>query len=793
MQPSLVGSLLVLTLVPAICAQDPLRPRTFTTANALAKAPRWLSLRWAEFDTRNAPPVLVDSLRAREADLESTRYWLLQFSGPIRPESKAAAAGCGLEVLDYVPNYAFVVRGTQRQMTRAAQLPEAVWSDTFHPAYRIDPDLLGLDRNTPRRFVVIAFSGVGSDTLTAQIAASRAEIVTTDSIALARWQATVVGTPAQMLELARANDVQWIQEEPVGVPRNDTMTWTVQTGILNDRKIWNQGLHGENQVIGHMDGSILTTSCYFQDTVNPVGPNHRKILYHSGTGTDSHGTHTAGTAAGDPFPINGLTTNRGLAYAAKIAHSTSYPTTTFGTIAGTHGTYGARVHTNSWGNDTNSTYDSFCAAVDTFAWTNEDHLVCFAITNQNRMVTHPDVAKNLLAVGSSGNGTSANTTCFSGGFGPTLDGRRKPEVYTPGCAVVSAGTAACNTAALTGSSMACPSTTAAAALVRQYFMDGFYPSGTKTPADAFVPTGALLKAMLVNSANDMTGIASYPSAKEGWGKLTLDQGLPFPGDTERLFVVDVRKKDGLQTGKTYTYKVPVISSNVPLRITLAYHDAPGLANAANPVVNDVDLIVVAPDTTPYLGNAIDTNTGWSQPGGTADAKNNVERVLVAAPTPGVWTIKVTATNVPQGAQGFALCATGNVLASTTFAANIVYGTGKAGTNGVPAIGATSPPRVGNATYALTLASALANSNLGWFFGASPATIAFDGGTLLVNPLAALGLVASATGSASLPIPVPDDYSLVNASLYSQFWVVGDPGASGAGFACSAGLQTRIGN
>lgn len=51
--------------------------------------------------------------------------------------------------------------------------------------------------------------------------------------------------------------------------------------------------------------------------------------------------------------------------------------------------------------------------------------------------------------------------------------------------------------------MATPVAAASAALIRQYYMDGFYPSGTKTAADSFRPTGALLKATLINSAVPM--------------------------------------------------------------------------------------------------------------------------------------------------------------------------------------------------------------------------------------------------------------------------------------------------
>ena len=39
-----------------------------------------------------------------------------------------------------------------------------------------------------------------------------------------------------------------------------------------------------------------------------------------------------------------------------------------------------------------------------------------------------------------------------------------------------------------------------ATLVRQYFTEGFYPSGRARVADRFNPSGALLKAMMIASA-----------------------------------------------------------------------------------------------------------------------------------------------------------------------------------------------------------------------------------------------------------------------------------------------------
>lgn len=52
--------------------------------------------------------------------------------------------------------------------------------------------------------------------------------------------------------------------------------------------------------------------------------------------------------------------------------------------------------------------------------------------------------------------------------------------------------------------MATPATSGSLALIRQYYTEGWYPTGTKTTADAFTPTGALMKATVVNSAVKMS-------------------------------------------------------------------------------------------------------------------------------------------------------------------------------------------------------------------------------------------------------------------------------------------------
>jgi hypothetical protein len=642
-----------------------LEPRLgFEEANELSRDPRRLALAYAAFDTRGPEPEIAADLRARPSRVERG-YFLAQFHGPIDEALKSAVAATGAELLDYVPNFAFVVRATAAQRRAAASLARTAWSGELHPAYRLesrlraasaDPSLAGV----ARPLTVLGFRGVDETTLAAQVEA--AGVAIEDSfLEDGRVVLHVLANPVEARELARSLDVQWVEPASETTLRNNNMVWTVQTNQNGDTKLWSKGLHGEGQVLGHVDGGINLNSCFFDDPSGaPIGPAHRKLVAYTGTVSSAHGTHTAGSAAGDAGPVSGSTLDRGLAYLARIAH-TDVPIASFDAVATGHAAAGARIHTNSWGDDTTTAYNAMCVSIDSFLRQNEDHLAFFSVSN-SPTVTNPENAKNLVAVSASQNGVNSSQFCF-GGTGPTPDGRRKPDLLAPGCAIVSAAPGPCATGSLTGTSMACPAAAAAGVLVRQYFADGFHPSGAANPADAFAPSGALVKAVLLNTTQDLAGVAGYPTDTEGWGRINLDESLYFVGDATKLFALDVRHANGLVTGQSSPSTVFVQSTAVPLEVTLAFCDAPGTVNAADPVVNDLDLVVVSPGGAQYRGNVF--SGGWSAAGGAADARNNVEHVAVLAPEIGAWTLTVTGANVPVAPQGFALCATGDIAVGGT--------------------------------------------------------------------------------------------------------------------------------
>jgi hypothetical protein len=357
----------------------------------------------------------------------------------------------------------------------------------------------------------------------------------------------------------------------------------------------------------------------------------------------------------------------GVAYRAKISHTdiggisgvNGSPSNLYGFLAAAHQD-GARVHTNSWGDDGTGAYTPLVRDVDLFSYDHEDALVIFAVSN-GRYVRAPENAKNVLAVGASLNGLAANEHC-SGGTGPTDDGRRKPEIFAPGCGIESAlNRTLCDTTDSSGTSMAAPAVTAAAALVRQYFEEGWYPTGARRATDVVHPSGALVKAILLNSATDMTGVPGYPSDQEGWGRVLLENGLQFENDRRTLVVLgDVRNASGLANGVSDLLGLDVEGLDEPLKVTLAFTEPPAALMAASATVNNLDLELVSPSGFRYRGNVFDRETGRSLPGGQPDPINNVETILIPEPEPGQWQVNVHGTEINQGPQGYALVATGRL-------------------------------------------------------------------------------------------------------------------------------------
>jgi hypothetical protein len=619
-----------------------------------------------------AVSTLPDLLAAGAGFAAGTRY-VVMLDGPMTPARRESLRGAGVRLRGYLPMHAFVADLDGVDPAALRGLGFVTWVGAFDRAWKVAPSVAAVPGAVWRSPARAALAADGRQALRVWLfeGADDADAARVSRVAgvTVRLDETVLGQRSLGVEAplgaqdALADDpaVQCVEPVFEYAERSNSVTrWVVQSNISGMTPFYTRGLTGAGQIMGVIDGWVAVNHCSFLDAVNPIGPLHRKIVaYNTTPGYNAHGTHCAGTALGDAGASDDT---RGIAYGARMAFNT-WPDGSESSMFGRfelHHAQGAFVHTNSWGTDATREYDGGVRGVDAFTYQYDSDLVLFAITDNAPLVTNPENAKNCLAVFATGNSPSQENWCI-GGAAPTLDGRRKPEIGAPGCSIVSsAGSTGCGVAASTGTSMACPAVAGTATLLRDYFVRGFYPGGSANAADAREPSGALLKAMLVNSAVDMTGMAGFPGAREGWGRVLADNAAYFAGDAGRLALRDVRNASpqAMQTGDSADLRLVVDSAARPLKVTLAWSDYPASVNASFTPVNNLDLVVEGPGGVTYLGNVF--VNGVSGTGGSADALNNLEQVLIPAPAPGVWHARVLATGVNQGPQGFALVATGAV-------------------------------------------------------------------------------------------------------------------------------------
>jgi hypothetical protein len=365
--------------------------------------------------------------------------------------------------------------------------------------------------------------------------------------------------------------------------------------------------------------------------------------------------------------------------------------------------WGARVHNNSWGAPATGAYTVDSQHADQFTWNHKNFTIVFAAGNGGKdadadgyvdedSMDAPATAKNVLSVGGSedfrltggynpGGPCWTYRGCFTQQYfpadptasdrlsddegqlaafssrGPTADGRIKPDVVAPSTNVIStrssvaAGGSQWDTYYsyywyMGGTSMASALATGAATVVRDYLVDGEGHAN---------PSSALIKAILINSADDMPGYGNptqeagqhTPNMHEGWGRIDLDDATD---GSHRAFVDN--PSFGLTTGLAYSFSFTLAAATTPLKVSLVWTDYPGSLAASRQLVNNLDLVVVAPDGTPYCGNRF--SQGRSVTGGLCDEGNNVEGVSIRTPPVGVWQIMVVGYDVPRDPQPFAL-------------------------------------------------------------------------------------------------------------------------------------------
>ncbi|MEM7335654.1 MAG: S8 family serine peptidase [Chloroflexota bacterium] len=637
-------------------------------------------------------------------------YQIVQFSEPITQENIAQIETAGLEILEYIPDYAFLVRGETAQFREMVQLDGVYQTAPFTPFDKLSPSILS-------RF------GDGD----AQI----------DGVYVSRWSGEIEGltavySPAELLQLATQDDVRWIEPMiPVELINDEARV----IGQVN--QIWTDyGLYGSGQRVGIADSGLDTGdfSTLSPDFAGRIVKGIALVQGESWDDNQGHGTHVAGSLLGagvqsgaNPATKSYTGSFAGMAPEAELVVQ-GFEVTAEGAINGLPADYytlfqeaydeGVRLHSNSWGGTTGDSgeaqfggYPFGAMRTDEFIWDNPD-MILFAgagnsgtdgsvdqicldgngVVDEDSLLS-PGTSKNVITVGATESNRSASDIggspwillgCFFfepiatdliannpngmaafSSRGPTDDGRIKPDIVAPGTSIISNRSHVDGATTLWGAhetnehyvysggtSMATPIVAGMGTLVREWLVEEMGVSN---------PPAALIKALLLNGAANIApgqyaeGALqeipnAWPNSVAGWGRANLSFIVNDDGH-DLWFVAE---DQGLLTGQTDNYldsestPLTVTSSDTPLRINLVWTDPPASMSAEKQLVNDLDLIVTAPDGTTLYGNG----------GDQADRINNVEGLVVENPQEGTYIIQVSAFQVPMGPQPYALVASG---------------------------------------------------------------------------------------------------------------------------------------
>ncbi len=682
---------------------------------------------------------------------------VVHFHAPIKSAWRTELEARGVDALRYIPEDAYVVRGTSAALDGLWSLPYVDWVGPYDASRKMRPGTAG-DASGPLDVRIAIFPGERPEALEAWLAHQGISggdryrpgpgIMGAFGSGDFRWVRARI-PPSLLPALADLTSVEFIDVVRAPQPLNAETDWVLQTNVSGDYRYWTYGLDGRGQVVGIADTGLDYDGPQFResagaitngDIYNTTDMNRRKVVRYVNMGvltgqitwpggggswdpwsimdsshlpsatncTFGHGTAVASTLAGNDNGI-GTSPNDGNALGAKLyiedigtVGPGDIPGCTFedslvpylpenlGDLFGPANLgyndpiASVRIHSDSWGTATFA-YDLQAQQVDAFVWSHPDFTILFAAGNNGSegpgMINTPGTAKDLITVGGAYNPDTPPLTQNDLGFessrGPTADGRIKPTILAlfDGDSAMSDGNpwsgSGQTDAHWMGTSYATPAAAAAVAILRQYLVDGWYPTARPVAGNARAPSAALIRAMLIASGTQVTGSGSvrsaldmWPNNEQGFGRILLSQVLPISaaGDTFSTQVVDATA--GLRTGDAAFYSFYLTDPTRPLRFVLAWSDYPAALGAAKALVNDLDLEVTAPDGTVYRGNNFGTFAqGGSVAGGSFDDRNVEEAVLLKAPLAGVWRVRVLGSNVVVGPQPFALVATGGLDAA----------------------------------------------------------------------------------------------------------------------------------
>jgi hypothetical protein len=264
------------------------------------------------------------------------------------------------------------------------------------------------------------------------------------------------------------------------------------------------------------------------------------------------------------------------------------------------------------------------------------------------------VSKNIITVGAvnavpSYAGPFSVGMSFFSSWGPTDDGRIKPDITADGVNVFSLSAAGPNAyTSLTGTSMATPNVAGSLLLLQELYER--LHGGTPMRA-------ATLKALAIHTAKE-AGSFPGPDYSFGWG--LLDAGaaakLLIAEDNQNVLI----REGTLNNGQTYTIDLAP-QANQKITVTVAWTDPPGtpVAPSLDPrnsmLVNDLDIRILDQQSREQEPWTLDPSNPSAGATTGDNIRDNIEKIEFDFPEGKPYTLALTHKgNLVGGTQDFSL-------------------------------------------------------------------------------------------------------------------------------------------
>ncbi|MEF8874574.1 MAG: S8 family serine peptidase [Candidatus Thermoplasmatota archaeon] len=650
-----------------------------------------LSVKGHSFDfEKENPPLSEDMMIDGYREGTEGRY-IVHMLGPVNPEWRDTLEGKGVEIVNYIPNYAYHVRMTPDMKKEISELEFVDWVGYFHPGYKIDAEI-----EPGEVEVYVGKAATRSSLKSVSELFDGTPLLTKKTTGDFKLRGSV-STMVAVENIAQNIDVYWINNyEPptlndeIGTQINGGYFYRDNTSASPYRGPGDHGSHANQLGYTGSGITIQVADTGLGDGSTPDA-GHNDYTGRVAGGSDlgstvdgwddqyGHGTHCAGLAAGDTYNGNGITyagwadfyVSQGSApdselWATQVFEGTSgdFPSTYYA-ITEDGKQNGAYISSNSWGEGTgDSSYDASDEEYDRAVrdadnnTSGDQPLSIFVSAGNNdgyNSITSPGSGKNVVTVASHNNYmpdsdtyghdygpvTGVNTISDFSNGGLENDGRIKPDVAATGSGDLSTSTPTLSSSNLegfyseddryewcSGTSMACPTAAGAGAVIADYYQSTY----------GSLPSPAMIKALMINAAQDMddsVNTGPIPNRDEGWGRVFLP---PIVDQSTYPNWVLKDRPTQMQTGDIDSYNIQVDNTDKPLNISMVYTDKEAASGDSPTLKNDLQLRVTDPSGTVWYGNAFsggmsvsgsgNIDSNWDTDGDDNDDRNNLENVFI---------------------------------------------------------------------------------------------------------------------------------------------------------------------